>query len=151
MTLYEQRRYIKKLTLSNLEKNTFRYIKTNLVQIMIEMQKKQIFILSQGSDGIQLGYYQKQKNKRKNPTEGAQYDMIFTGKLKEGIKVRVTLTYAEFSSYPGHTKDIQNRDFWGTKNWFGLNDGNLDKLINDHLIDEARRLTLNVITTGKWI
>ena len=120
----------RKFTYNEFEKGVFRYIKNNLQDDLLAWQNNQIFSKSQGKDKVQLGYYKKQKNQKrliKKPnsiSEGQPYDMIFTKRLKNNMKVKVTLSYIEFKSDTNHVFTIQSRDIWGTKEWFGLNDSN---------------------------
>jgi len=124
--------------------------------MLYNMQHEQIFDLSQGADGVQLGYYKEQKNKKrllrkKNKVfVGNQYDMIFTGKLERNLKVKITNTYIEFKSDNPHVRNIQNRPFWGTLRWFGLNNENRQDLKKYIIRYKIRQPILNKMTTGQW-
>ena len=116
--------------------------------------------MSIGADGVALGYYRnknQKKSKRFNdrkpsfPVTGEPYDMVFTGDLKKNLEVRITTTYMVFKSGNAHVAKIQHRDFWGTKNWFGLTESNMRQLVNHYLKKQAKETTLKKILTGEWI
>ena len=135
----------------------FRYIKWNLTDVLMLMQKDQMFRKSEGADGIPLGYYGWQKNNKRLREKPGKvfidkpYDMVFTGRLRDKMRVKVTLSYIEFSSDKSHVFRIQNRPFWGTTNWFGLTDANKRKLIDEYLEGEAIDITKRKFRIGKWI
>ena len=141
-----------------------RYIDRNLIPVLEEMQRDQLFNKSVGADGIPLGYYSSNKQRAGKPVQrsaGEPFDMIFTGRLKNSIRVEIAEGSILFTADSKYTQRIRFDEIFGTSDWFGLTTENWRKLIDNYLLtsgqgfvrfgsSSVKGMVLNKIRTGSW-
>ncbi|MEN8122408.1 MAG: hypothetical protein ABFS35_18835 [Bacteroidota bacterium] len=138
------------LTYRKLELEIFRWMKVKLVDILLQFQKDQLFMFSEGADGQDLGFYTHGKDKPSRRSAGEPFDMVFTGKLKSSLGVKVTTKYIEFTYNKAHVFQIQSKDVFLTNDWFGLSPRSMQILVDNYLKSQSAYLTKKKILTGKW-
>lgn len=137
--------------------SVFFFIDKSLKNVLIELQKDQLFNDSIGADGVKLGYYRRAKKRARSRAKGEQYDMVFTGFLKNSIRVIISRGEIVFKADNEYMYTIRFRDFFGTDDWFGLTEENLDYFIENYLaggtVSRKNEIVGSVtkkIFTGNW-
>ena len=130
----ELTKYLKEnVNAKSLEIAMFKYIKSELQGVFLYWQKDQMFNKSVGSDGQPLGFY---KHKRKGKDEGQPYTMVDTGQLKEKTYIKVYYRHIIIGSerVKPDAEKLRMFEHFENKNWWGLTDKNLQKIIRIYLI-----------------
>ena len=151
MRLDEARRNTVGSTYSKFSIEVFGFIQNHLIGVLLLMQKEQLFELSIGADGIPLGFYNRKKKKQTPRAAGEPYDMVFSGTLRDSIKIRITGSSIIFEADDKYVRRVRFDTIFGTKEWFGLSPDNLKKLIDEYVISTAIATVKAKVLTGQWI
>lgn len=130
MTLEEMASRLKVLTsYDKTMQALFRYLKANK-ELILDYNREQLFVDSQGSDGRALGYYAKQNNP--DPDDPKQPDdpftMVDSGLFKSGLYIEFHYRHIVIRSHY-HVYAMENNPAFETHEFFGLTEENMAHLI----------------------
>lgn len=152
-----------RVTIDQIQNALFREIKRTMTDVLMKMQKDQLFLFSIGADGILLGHYTSESYLRFKKIEKGvtneiwdMYDMDLTGKFEQSVKVKVTLKEIQFIASDEYVfrvpfeKGPSGQDVFMSKEWYGLTEENMSKLIDQYLIARVQKLILSKARYGTW-
>lgn len=121
----------------------FKYLKKNK-EILLEMNKEQLFEDSIGTDNKPLGFYSNSLWNQQYDKAGQPYTMVDSGLFKAGMRIDFYYKHITIQSIY-HTWEMQKSGNFLTLNWFGLTEDNYERLKEEYTIKFMREWLLQTM------
>lgn len=110
----------------------FKYLKDNS-NILLEMNKQQLFENSEDTNSKPLGFYSSAEENKILKRDGSPFTMVDTGLFKKGMRVDVYYRHLTIRSVYHTYEMLQNENFL-SYDWFGLTESNYEKLKKNYTL-----------------
>lgn len=111
-----------------MEKALFAYIKSEIPHILLRYNIDQLFLDSEGADGINLGFY-KAGNLDLDKKEGDPFNVWDTGDFFKKMRIDVKNRKIVITSTTSKLDEMLKNPSYLTVNFFGLTDENAEDFI----------------------